>query len=123
MGAIAFHGERLRLARVALGLTLDQLSARVSATRQYLNQLEQGIKAPTDEMRDALAGALAVARHFFALPAAGGIRPEQCHFRKQRTTPVSVVSQVLARGTLLDGFVSRMAASLICRRYRFLTFP
>ncbi|MGO8994174.1 MAG: helix-turn-helix domain-containing protein [Polyangiaceae bacterium] len=105
MGAIAFHGERLRLARVALGLTLDQLSARVSATRQYINQLEQGIKAPTDEMRDALADALGVARHFFALPAAGGIRPEQCHFRKQRTTPVSVVSQVLARGTLLDGFV------------------
>ena len=112
MGAIAFHGDRLRLARVALGLTLDQLSARVSATRQYLNQLEQGIKAPTDEMRDALADALGVARHFFALPATGGIRPEQCHFRKQRTTPVSVVSQVLARGTLLDGFVSRLDQEL-----------
>ena len=65
----------------------------------HINQLEQGTKAPTDEMRDALADALGVARHFFALPAAGGIRPEQCHFRKQRTTPVSVVSQVLARGT------------------------
>ena len=112
MGAIAFYGERLRLARVALGLTLDQLGARVSATRQYLNQLEQGIKAPTDEMRDALADTLGVARHFFALPAAGGIRPEQCHFRKQRTTPVSVVSQVLARGTLLDGFISRLDREL-----------
>ncbi|MEO3470893.1 XRE family transcriptional regulator [Roseomonas sp. CAU 1739] len=112
MGAIVFHGERLRLARVALGLTLDQLGMRVSATRQYLNQLEQGIKLPTSEMRDALADALGVARHFFTMPVAGGIRPEQCHFRKQRTTPVSVVSQVIARGTLLDGFVSRLDREL-----------
>ncbi len=108
MGTIVFYGERLRLARVALGLTLDQVGLRVSATRQYLNQLEQGNKVPTAEMRDALASALGVAPHFFALSAAGGIRPEQCHFRKQRTTPVSVVSQVLARGTLLDGFISRL---------------
>lgn len=112
MGVSAFHGERLRLARVALGLTLDQLGSRVSATRQYLNQIERGTKTPTAEMRDAIADALGVARHFFALPSAGGIRPEQCHFRKQRTTPVSIVSQVLARGTLLDGFVSRLDREL-----------
>jgi Zn-dependent peptidase ImmA (M78 family)/transcriptional regulator with XRE-family HTH domain len=108
MGIIAFHGERLRLARVALGLTLDQLGERVSATRQFLNQLEQDLKTPTEEMKAALADALGVAGHFFVLPTAAGIRPEQCHFRKQRTTPVSIISQVLARATLLDGFVSRL---------------
>lgn len=107
-----FHGERLRLARVALGLTLDQVGAKVSATRQYLNQLEQGLKFPTSEMIEALAAALGVAPRFFALPAEAGIRPEQCHFRKQRTTPVSVVSQVVARGTLLDGFVRRLDREL-----------
>ena len=31
-----FAGERLRLARVAMGLTLDELGVLVSATRQYL---------------------------------------------------------------------------------------
>lgn len=112
MVSSAFHGDRLRLARVALGLTLEQLGMRVSATRQYLNQLEQGIKAPTEEMRDALADALGVGRHFFGLPVGVGIQPEQCHFRKQRTTPLTVVSQVLARGTLLDGFVSRLDREL-----------
>jgi Zn-dependent peptidase ImmA (M78 family)/transcriptional regulator with XRE-family HTH domain len=112
MGSKAFEGERLRLARVALGLTLDQLGTRVGATRQYLNQLEQSIKSPTDEMRAALAATLGVAERFLSLPAETGIRSEQCHFRKQRTTPVSVVSQVLARGTLLDGFVSRLDREL-----------
>jgi len=103
----AFHGERLRLARVALGLTLDQLGARVSATRQYLNQLEQGLKVPTDEMRAALAAALGIAEHFFAIPASAGVSPEECHFPKQRTTPPSVVNQVPARGTPPGGFLSR----------------
>ncbi|MFO7484457.1 helix-turn-helix domain-containing protein [Oceanibaculum nanhaiense] len=112
MVGMTFHGERLRLARVALGLTLEQLGARVSATRQYLNQLEQGIKLPTNEMSDALADALGVARHFFSLSLDNGIQAEQCHFRKQRTTPVSIVSQVLARGTLLDRFVSKLDREL-----------
>jgi len=112
MVSFAFYGDRLRLARVALGLTLEQLGMRVSATRQYLNQLEQGIKVPTEEMRDALADALGVGRHFFGLPVDLGIRPEQCHFRKQRTTPLTIVSQVLARGTLLDGFVNRLDREL-----------
>lgn len=112
VGIHAFEGERLRLARVAQGLTLDQLGSRISATRQYLNQLEQGSKVPTQEMTEALSAALGVTTRFFSLITRDGVRPEQCHFRKQRTTPVSVVSQVLARGTLLDGFVDRLDREL-----------
>lgn len=115
-----FRGERLRLARVALGMTLDQLGARVSVTRQYLNQLEQDNKAPNEDMVEALAAALGVTGRFFSLPTRDGVRPEQCHFRKQRTTPVSVVSQVLARGTLLDGFVDRLDREL---RLPEVSFP
>jgi Zn-dependent peptidase ImmA (M78 family)/transcriptional regulator with XRE-family HTH domain len=107
-GTQLFAGERLRLARMAQGVTLDQVGGQVGATRQYLNQLEQDSKAPTDEMVEALAAVLGVNRRFFSLVTNDGVRPEQCHFRKQRTTPVSVVSQVLARGTLLDGFVERL---------------
>jgi len=108
----AFDGERLRLARVARCLTLDQLGSKVGATRQYLNQLEQGSKTPTPEMTEALAAALGVTNRFFSLPIRDTVQPEQCHFRKQRTTPVSVVSQVLARGTLLDSFVQRLDQEL-----------
>lgn len=107
-----FEGERLRLARVAQGLTLDQLGNRVGTTRQYLNQLEQGIKTPTLEMTEALSAALGVTIRFFSVITRDGVRPEQCHFRKQRTTPVSVVSQVLARGTLLSSFIDRLDRDL-----------
>ncbi|MBY3334586.1 ImmA/IrrE family metallo-endopeptidase [Rhizobium laguerreae] len=107
-----FEGERLRLARVAHGLTLDELGDRISATRQYLNQLEQGTKLPTEQMIAALAAAVGVTPRFFGMTTKGGVRPEQCHFRKQRTTPMSVVSQVLARGTLLDGFIDALDREL-----------
>lgn len=118
-----FDGDRLRLARVAKGYTLDDLGGRVSATRQYLNQLEQGTKLPSEEMIKALAAALGVTSHFFSLSARGGVSVEQCHFRKQRTTPVSVVSQVLARGTLLDGFVSRLDQALELPEVSFPDIP
>ncbi|GGE05208.1 MULTISPECIES: XRE family transcriptional regulator [Rhizobium] len=109
---LTFEGERLRLARVAQGLTLDDLGARVGATRQYLNQLEQGTKLPTGQMTDALAAAIGVTTQFFYMALKGSVRPEQCHFRKQRTTPMSVVSQVIARGTLLDKFVASLDREL-----------
>ena len=111
-GLDIFEGERLRLARIAKGLTLDELGGLVGATRQYLNQLEQGVKMPTADMTKALSAALGVTARFFLLTTRDGVRPEQCHFRKQRTTPVSIVSQVLARGTLLDGFIDRLDREL-----------
>lgn len=123
MAATIFQAERLRLARVSLGLTLDQLGLRVGATRQYLNQLEQGIKLPTLEMSDALADALGVARHFFSLSSDIGVQPEHCNFRKQRTTPISVVSQVLARGTMLNNFVERLDRELDLPAVSFPDIP
>ncbi|WP_234893634.1 helix-turn-helix domain-containing protein [Agrobacterium vitis] len=117
---ILFEGERLRLARVAQGLTLDELGGRVSATRQYLNQLEQGVKVPTEQMVAALAAAVGVTPRFFAMPITGSVRPEQCHFRKQRTTPMSIVSQVIARGTLLDKFIDALDRELELPK---VTFP
>lgn len=117
--AKVFDGDRLRLARMAKGLTLEELGDEISATRQYLNQLEQGLKLPTEAMAEALAAALGVTVRFFALSERVHISAEQCHFRKQKTTPVSVVSQVLARGTVLEGFIGRLDEALELPRVSF----
>ncbi|MCD2325314.1 XRE family transcriptional regulator [Sphingomonas sp. IC-56] len=107
-----FAGEQLRLARLAHGLSLDELGQQVAVSRQYLHQLEVGTKPPTQEMKAALADALGVTTRFFAPSTRAAVHAEQCHFRKQATTPVSVTSQVLARGTLLDRFIARLDAAL-----------
>jgi Zn-dependent peptidase ImmA (M78 family)/transcriptional regulator with XRE-family HTH domain len=111
------------LARLFRGLTLEELGGLVVASRQYLHQLETAGRAPTAEMVDALAAALDVAPAFFERPVYGPIAPEHCHFRKQATTPQSVVQQVLARGTLLDEVVSAVSAEVELPPINFPQIP
>ena len=59
-------------------------------------------------MAHALASVLGVQASFFLKTSGAGVRPEQCHFRKQQTTPASVTSQVLARGTMLDRLAEQL---------------
>lgn len=118
-----FAGEQLRLARLAFGKSLDELGHAVGATRQYLHQLETGAKLPTDEMAEALASVLGVSRRFFSIRNRSAVRPEDCHFRKQATTPAAITSQVLARGTLLDVIIERLDAALELPPVSFLDLP
>lgn len=107
-----FAGDQLRLARLAHGLTLEELGQKVGMTRQYLHQLETGAKIATAENVELLSDVLGVTQRFFYQSNRSPVQPEQCHFRKQATTPVSITSQVLARGTLLDMLVERLDSAL-----------
>lgn len=115
-----FAGEQLRLARLAHGFTLEELAGRVAATRQFLHQLETGAKAAPQGTVELLASELGVTEAFFYNRSQSPVHPEQCHFRKQATTPVSITSQVLARGTLFDTMVSRLDSAL---RLPVVDFP
>src|ERR1700733_7935185 len=86
-----FYGDKLRLARLLEGLSLDELGGRVAASRQFVHQLETGAKEPTEEMRDALAAALAVTPVFFETPAINAVREEDCHFRRLASAPRALV--------------------------------
>jgi Zn-dependent peptidase ImmA (M78 family)/transcriptional regulator with XRE-family HTH domain len=107
-----FSGDQLRLARLARGLALEGLAGVVASSRQYIHQLETGARTPAAEMRLALADALGVRSEFFGLTDISHVRPEQCHFRKQVTTPIAITSQVLARGTMLDRLARGLDARL-----------
>ena len=63
-----FHGDKLRLARLLSGLSLEELGVAVGNSRQFIHQLETGAKEPTDELRDALASVLSVTPTFFTTP-------------------------------------------------------
>jgi Zn-dependent peptidase ImmA (M78 family)/transcriptional regulator with XRE-family HTH domain len=108
MTSKTFSGDQLRLARLTHGIPLEGLAERVAATRQYIHQLETGARTPTESMVAALADALGVLPAYFSLADGTNVRPEQCHFRKQLTTPASITSQVLARGTMLDRLASKL---------------
>jgi Zn-dependent peptidase ImmA (M78 family)/transcriptional regulator with XRE-family HTH domain len=99
-----FLGDRLHLARVFQGMSLQELGDTVSASRQYIQQIENNSKSPARDMIAALAQALNVEPEFFSMPIEGMVTEEQCHFRSLKTTPASLKLQARARGTLFDKF-------------------
>ncbi len=106
--AIAFYGERLRLARLLKGHTLQELGDAVSVTRQSIHQYESDVRAPANDVRNALAEFLQVSPEFFGLPLSGDVKPEQCHFRKRLTTPAGVKERVQAYSTILEQLVTEL---------------
>jgi Zn-dependent peptidase ImmA (M78 family)/transcriptional regulator with XRE-family HTH domain len=100
-------GEKLRLVRFAWGRSLDELGGAAQVTRQYGHQLETGARVPNNDMLQVFAELLGVTPRFFHVRHETSVMPEQCHFRKQLTTPAYITSQVLARGTLLDSLIGK----------------
>lgn len=100
-----FYGERLRLARLLKGVTLQELGDAVSVSRQGIHQYESDARAPSMDVRNALAEYLEVSSGFFGMPMSGDVKPEQCHFRKRQTTPVGVKERVQAYSTVLEQLV------------------
>ncbi|WP_082335863.1 helix-turn-helix transcriptional regulator [Rheinheimera sp. KL1] len=43
-----FFGEKLRLARLMAGITQQELGELVAVSRQFIHQLEAGVKPPAE---------------------------------------------------------------------------
>lgn len=101
-----FVGQKLRLARVFQGLTQQQLAATVSVSHVLVHHLEVGERRPSETVLQALTEALGFTPAFFAAPVRDEFRDDDCHFRKRKTTPVSVKTRVLAHGTLFNSLMA-----------------
>lgn len=101
-----FYGDKLRLARLLNGFTQQELGNYVSVSRQFVHQIEGGIKYPADDVLEALCEVLKVERSFFDTPVGNDVKFEQCHFRKRRTTPVGLTNRVLAFSTIFEELVA-----------------
>lgn len=60
-----FIGRNLKIIRQFHGMTLEELGEKVTASRQYVNQLEIGSKHPNQDFINALCDALDVMPGFF----------------------------------------------------------
>jgi len=106
--ALEFYGERLRLARLIKGVTLQEIGDAVAVTRQSIHQYESDVRAPATDVLNALAEYLEVSPGFFSVPLSGEVKPEQCHFRKRLTTPAGVKDRVQAYSTILEQLVMEL---------------
>ena len=114
-----FNGDKLRLARLLAGMSLDELGSLVGASRQFVHQLETGAKEPTSEMTAALAAGLAVTPAFFAEPAINPVREEDCHFRRLQSAPRGLLAQAIARGTIVEALVDALEREVRLPRVDF----
>lgn len=101
-----FFGDKLRLARLLKGITQQQLGTLVSTTRQYIHQLESGSRQPAEDVLLALCESLDVIPLFFNSQLGNDVKPEQCHFRKRKTTPVGLANRVLAYSTIFEQLIT-----------------
>lgn len=102
MKSDVFLGEKLRLGRLMAGMTQQDLGDLILVTRQFIHQMESGLKLPADDVLDAIAEVLKVKKHFFFTNIGNDVKHEQCHFRKRKTTPVGLANRVLALGTIFE---------------------
>lgn len=101
-----FHGEKLRIARLFLGLSQAECARIVGTSRQFVHQIETGAKHPNKVMLEAFSSALGVTPMFFRYPVHNAVKVEHCHFRKLRSSPVGATRQALAHATLLESLTS-----------------
>jgi Zn-dependent peptidase ImmA (M78 family)/DNA-binding XRE family transcriptional regulator len=97
-----FIGHKLRLVRNFFGYSFEDVGNYVSATRQYIQQIESGAKYPSEEIVNALSIVLNVLPEFFFSSENQIVSEEQCYFRKLQTTPVSIKNQALSQATFLE---------------------
>lgn len=114
-----FIGLNLRLARLFNDLSLQELGDSIDLSKQFLSRLESGVERPTAILESTLADRLDVLPEFFRHVDPMPISDEQCHFRKQLTTKISLRQMARAKGEMLKRLVSILDSELNLPSYKF----
>jgi Zn-dependent peptidase ImmA (M78 family)/DNA-binding XRE family transcriptional regulator len=81
-----FKGDRLKSARIYRSMTLTDLAAKTSLTKQALSQYENGTTTPSDSNLFALAAALSFPVEYFSTTGRYTVRSEAAYFRSLMST-------------------------------------
>lgn len=101
-----YNGDKLRVARIASGLSLVEVGSELEVTRQYAHKLENEA-VPSAEQLSQLAKLLNVSEEYFFSPRKRPIESDQCHFRSLRSSTQSLKKQIMAQVEMFDeNFIS-----------------
>ena len=114
-----FDGTNLRLARSALNLSLADVGEAVGKSKQFIQRLEAGRDAPTDDLAEKLADYLKVEASFFFSLTGHMLTEEAYHFRKLIGTKVADKQSAIAKGELFRRVVSVIDSKLRLPKFDF----
>lgn len=101
-----FFKERLIQARLFWGFSLQDIGDKLEVSKQYIQQIENGAKIPNELFLNALADILGVKPCFFEKPVVNAMMESQCHFRKARTTAISIKERALQQSSLFEDLIN-----------------
>jgi Zn-dependent peptidase ImmA (M78 family)/transcriptional regulator with XRE-family HTH domain len=113
-------GSNIRLARLFHGLSLSDLGERLDKSKQFLSRIENGAEPVSSVLEQALLDELGVLPEFLRHNDPLPLTEEQCHFRRQLTTKVSLRQYARARGEMLKRLVFVIDSYLELPAYRIL---
>tara|TARA_R100000655_G_scaffold100867_1_gene145557 strand:+ start:90 stop:1196 length:1107 start_codon:yes stop_codon:yes gene_type:complete len=106
-GLQIYRSDKLRLARLAKGLSLDNIGSILNVTRQNVSKMESG-QEPKDSQFELLCKELGVEKSFFYSERGAPVVEEQCHFRSIRTRTKTITNTVMARAEILTNLISEI---------------
>lgn len=99
-----FIGDRLRQIRLINEKSLQDIGEAISATKQYIQQIEAGLQQPTEMTQNALADYFGVSKSFF-MQTYNHIYETECNFRKAKSTPVNIKEKAQQYASLLEEYI------------------
>ncbi|HVS12137.1 MAG TPA: XRE family transcriptional regulator [Planctomycetota bacterium] len=96
-----FAGERLKLARLAMGATQSALAELVGSSNSYISEIERGLKSEPGELFvEAVADELGFSPGFFYKSDSPVFESEAVNFRRRSSVPEWRKAQVAAIASL-----------------------
>ncbi|PTB33063.1 XRE family transcriptional regulator [Photobacterium phosphoreum] len=102
-----FRGDKLRIARMAKMLSMEELATRIGKTKQFICKLEKGYE-PSQEVLESLSGALDITKRFLYSERDSHIETEKCHFRSLKTRTKTVTLSVKYRVEILSSVIKKL---------------
>ncbi len=107
-----YRGDRLKLARLAHGMSGEEVASALNVTRQFISKSEKGYP-PGDSNISQLAKILDVEEDFFFTPRSQPMDSDNCHFRSRRSRTQALTNCILARAEILDEFIGMLEQEVI----------
>lgn len=107
-----FRGENLKLARLAAGLKQVEVAELVSASANYISELERDLRKPDEILARALGEVLGFETEFFYRELPEILSTEEVNFRHRHSTPRWLKAKVTAKALLFRQVVEYLDTSL-----------
>lgn len=108
----AYRGDKLRIARMAGGFSLEEVASAIGKTKQLISKYEKGAQ-PTEDALEVICQYLGIDRKFLFSQRAYPIEAETCHFRSLRSRTQTMTKNVMARAEIFEEIIRRVEQEVV----------